>query len=195
MFVMDAVTQKAIKKFPHRAVDIAQSYDWKQVQCKEWLCDNLELFIPKFKDTRIYIAGGWYGNVLLPKLKEMYPKTEIRLHDIDEETINISKNIFFKDDSFIKPELIDSSDHFYKYFLINTSCEHMAPLNIKRAKPGGPTKTYVALQSNDYIGIEGHVNCVKSATELAEQYEVKEIYYQGSMVFDKYTRYMVIGRV
>ena len=42
MFVMDKVTQRAIKKFPHRAVDIAQSYDWKQLQCKEWLCDNLE---------------------------------------------------------------------------------------------------------------------------------------------------------
>ena len=192
---MDTVTQRAIKKFPHRAVDIAQSYDWKQLQCKEWLCDNLELFIPEFEGKRIYIAGGWYGNVLLPELKKIYPKTEIRLHDIDKEAIGICKNIFFKDDTSIKPELVDSSDYFYKYFLINTSCEHMPPLSIKRAKPGGPAKTYVALQSNDYFGIEGHVNCVRSATELAEQYKVKEIYYQGSMTFDKYTRYMVIGKV
>ena len=64
----------------------------------------------------------------------------------------------------------------------------MPPINIR-------PDTYVALQSNDYFDIEGHVNCVKSAAELAEQYKVKEIHYQGSMTFDKYTRYMVIGRV
>ena len=187
MFVMDTVTQRAIKKFPHRAVDIAQSYDWKQLQCKEWLCDNLEL-ISNFKFKRIYIAGGWYGNILCPKLKELFPETSIRLHDIDEEAIGICKNIFFKDDKDVKPDIVDCNEYLYKYFVINTSCEHMPPINIR-------PDTYVALQSNDYFGIEGHVNCVRSATELAEQYKVKEIYYQGSMTFDKYTRYMVIGKV
>ena len=194
MFVMDAVTQRAIKKFPHRAVDIVQSYDEKQVRCKDWLCAHIEMAdIPSVK--RIYIAGSWYGNVLVPQLKEIYPDTEIRLHDIDEEVVGISKNIFFKDDDYIKPELIDSSEHFYKYFLINTSCEHMAPLDIKRAKPGGATKTYVALQSNDYFGIEGHINCVRSVDELADQYKVKDIIFAGDLEFEKYTRFMVIGKV
>ena len=187
MFYMDEQTQRAIKKFPHRAADIAQSYDAKQLKCKEWLCDYLEIInLPKFK--RIYITGGWYGNILCPKLKELYPNTQLRLHDIDKEAISICKNIFFKNDKFVKPDYVDSSQYQYKYFTINTSCEHMPPLDMM---PG----SYVALQSNNYFEIKEHINCVNSASELADQYDMKEVYYQGELEFDKYTRYMVIGRV
>ena len=187
MFVMDAFTQRAIKKYPHLAADIAQSYNHKQVQCKEWLCDNLE-FINHFEFKRIYIAGSWYGNVLVPKLKNIFPGIQIKLHDIDEDTVFIAKNIFFKDDESVKAEVVDSRDYLYKYLVINTSCEHMAPLKVR---PG----TCVALQSNNYREIEEHTNCIDSAAELAEQYKVKEVYYEGELEFDKYTRYMVIGRV
>jgi len=187
MFVMDAVTQRAIKKFPHRAVDIVQSYDEKQVRCKDWLCEHIEMAnIPSVK--RMYIAGSWYGNVLVPRLKEIFPDTEIRLHDIDEEVVGISKNIFFKDDDLVKADLIDCSAHEYKYLVINTSCEHMPPLKVR---PG----SYVALQSNNYREIEDHTNCVDSAEELATQYGVNEILYKGDLEFEKYTRFMVIGRV
>ena len=184
---MDNLTQRAIKKYPHRAVDIAQSYDAKQIKCKQWLCDHLEMLnLPQFK--RIYIAGGWYGNILCPKLKELYPNTQLRLHDIDEEAIAMCKNIFFKNDITVKPECVDSSRYEYKYLTINTSCEHMKPLNIR-------SDSYVALQSNNYFEIDEHINCVNSEDELANQYNFKELYYKGSLTFDKYTRYMVIGKV
>ena len=60
-----------------------------------------------------------------------------------------------------------------------------------KVRPG----SYVALQSNNYREIEDHTNCVDSADELADQYKVKDIIFAGDLEFEKYTRFMVIGRV
>ena len=137
---MDDLTQKAIKKFPHRAVDIAQSYDKKQIACKQWLYDELKK-IDLLTPDIIYIAGGWF----------------------------------------------DSIEFEYGHMLINTSCEHMRPLNVK-------PRTYVVLQSNNYRTVEDHINCVDSCDELVEQYELSHTYYTGSLDFPTYTRFMVIGK-
>lgn len=184
-FQIDEYTARAIKKFPHRAHDIVQSFDEKQVKCKQWLYDELSN-IP-IASQRIYVAGSWYGNILVPHLMDLYPDSEIRLHDIDEETIYISKNIYFKDCPMVKPDVVDSSEYEYKYFMINTSCEHMQPL---KCRPN----TYVVLQSNDYKEVEEHTNCVDSPDELADQYNVSEVYYSGELKFKNYTRFMVIGK-
>ena len=185
---MDKRTQRAIKKYPHRAVDIAQSYDWKQVMCKLWLHDELkQVNLPT--PNQIYIAGGWFGNQIIPQLLDVFPLTpRIKLHDIDEEAVKICRNIFFKETDVVRAGVQDSTEFEYRHMLINTSCEHMRPLNVK---PG----TYVVLQSNNYRTVEDHINCVDSPEELAEQYNVMDEFYSGSMEFEKYTRYMVIGRV
>lgn len=178
---MDDITQKAIKKFPHRAVDIAQSYDKKQIACKQWLYDELKkLCLPRPK--RIYIAGSWYGNILVPYLRKLYD-CEFRLRDIDEETLKIAK--MYNPD--IKVDCVDCTSVEHKYFVINTSCEHMDPLMIK-------PQSYVILQSNNYREIEDHINCVDSCDELVEQYELSHTYYTGSLDFPTYTRFMVIGK-
>ena len=55
-YSMDQTTQKAIKKFPHRAVDIAQSFDIKQIKSKEWLIKEFksafESHIDQFLEIR-----------------------------------------------------------------------------------------------------------------------------------------------
>jgi hypothetical protein len=185
-FQIDLASAKAIKKFPHKATDIAQSFNEKQIKCKHWLYQ--ELFnIPIPEQKRIYVAGSWYGNILVPYIQQLYPQTEIRLHDIDEETISISKNIYFKDNQLVRPELINCSEYQYEYFMINTSCEHMPPLKCRNG-------TYVALQSNNYFEVQDHINCVNSVDELIDQYNLKEVYYKGELEFEKYTRFMVIGK-
>lgn len=184
-FQIDEYTARAIKKFPQKAQDIVQSFDKKQVKCKEWLYNEL-LNLP-INPERIYVAGSWYGNVLVPYLLNLYPDVDIRLHDVSEETIYISKNIYFKDIANVKPDVVDSTKYEYKHFMINTSCEHMQPLKCRSG-------TYVALQSNNYVEIKDHINCVNSPDELADQYNVSEVYYSGSLQFEKYTRYMVIGK-
>ena len=184
---MDDLTQKAIKKFPHRAVDIAQSYDKKQIACKQWLYDELKK-IDLLTPDIIYIAGGWFGNLIIPKLLDLFPQTpRIKLHDIDEEVVKICRNIYFKDSEIVRADVQDSIEFEYGHMLINTSCEHMRPLNVK-------PRTYVVLQSNNYRTVEDHINCVDSCDELVEQYELSHTYYTGSLDFPTYTRFMVIGK-
>lgn len=186
-FQIDNVTAKVIKKYPHRALDIVQSLSEKQITCKQWLYDTL-INIPIDDPKKIFIAGSWYGNILVPLIQDIYPNIPIKLHDIDQEVIDIARKIYFINDDQVKCETIDSSEYEYHSFMVNTSCEHMLPLKVKK-------KTYVVLQSNNYRGIEGHVNCVDSTQELAQQYNVSEIYYSGELEFENYTRYMVIGKV
>lgn len=183
-FHIDPRTAKAIKKHPHRAEDIIKSLSEKQVKCKQWLAtelENLNLQLPPI----VFIAGSWYGNVLVPLLQEFYPGM-IRLHDIDEEALSITNSIYFNDDATVKVDHVDCTKEDYFGMVINTSAEHMPPLTIE---PG----TIVAVQSNNYREVEDHINCVDSAEELAEQYEIHNVMYSGKLEFENYTRFMVIG--
>ena len=52
-----------------------------------------------------------------------------------------------------------------------------------------------ALQSTDDEQYDDHINCVKDENELAEQANIKQIYFKGSKVLENgMTRFMVIGR-
>jgi len=187
-YYIDPITAQAIKKYPHRTRDIVQSFDEKQLKCKQWLYDELKgLNIRPRK--KIYVAGSWFGNILVPYLRDLYKDTEIRLHDIDEEVIKISKGVYFRNDELVKPEVVDATKYEkYKDMVINTSCEHIPSLSIREG-------SIVVLQSNDYREISEHINCVDSPEQLADQYGVKKIYYSGELEFEKYTRFMIIGTV
>lgn len=175
-----------MRKHPDRAADIAQSFDHKQVECKSWLINELKKINIK-PNVFLYIAGAWYGNILVPLLRQIYSKKIcIKMHDIDYKSVDIAKR-FFKYDNLIKSDVVNSEDFLYNDFLINTSCEHMKPLRIEQ-------NTYVAFQSNNYRQIEEHINCVDSCEELISQYNLKEIYFQGAKQFEKYKRFMIIGK-
>ena len=185
MFVIDPVTIRVIKKFPHRAKDIAQSFDAKQIASKEWLLQELKkIDIPNL--NYITIAGGWFGNILVPRLKLQYPEIAIRIHEIDEEAIKIGQT-FFKNQDNVKFYYQNSDDYLYKTLTINCSCEHMRPINIR-------PESYVALQSNNYFSVKDHINCVNSVEELASQHQLKNVMFWGEMDFGIYKRFMVIGR-
>jgi len=184
-FYMDEKTQRAIKKFPERATDIVRSFETNKIVCKQWLIDKLKDLKISPKE-RIFIAGGWYGNVLVPELKALYD-AQIKLHDIDPITIRIAKEIYHNDDSQVRCQVVDSHNFEYKDMVINTSCEHMKPLNIRK-------KAWVILQSNNYRSVDDHINCVDSPQELANQYELSEVFYAGVIQFELYNRYMVIGK-
>jgi len=183
---MNEFTQRAIRKFPHKAIDIAKSYDHKQVECKKWLVDTIIDLNIKF--DWVYIAGSWYGNILVPMILKIFPNiNRIKLHDIDEDVIRIARNIYFKDIDSVKADVQDSTTFEYHDAVINTSCEHMKPISCR-------PNTLLCLQSNNYKEIGEHTNCVNSVEELIEQYNMTEVLYTGERKFQKYTRYMVIGK-
>jgi hypothetical protein len=186
LFTIDPTTALILKKHPHRVKDIVQSFNHKQIKCKQWLVEQLtELDLLRF--DRISIVGSWYGQVILPML-DPFLCEDIRLYDVDEETIKIAK-MYHRDDERVKCTVKNANGITFSgsnKLVINTSCEHMDPLSIK--------KSIVALQSNNYRGIEGHINCVDSAEELIHQYNLSDVYYTGELEFENYTRFMVIGR-
>jgi hypothetical protein len=67
---------------------------------------------------------------------------------------------------------------------------------MKKIKELNPTLNSIyVLQSTDDNSYEDHINCVSNANELAEQSDIKEIYFSGSKVLDNgMTRFMVIGK-
>jgi hypothetical protein len=193
-FYVDDLTRKAIKKYPHRAVDLMDSFDPKKIEAKEWLVQRIKRIqrkniLPQ-DDLKISIVGGWYGNILIPLL-DMYIKyKEIHFYEIDEDAINMAKNILFKDNSKIKWKLQDATQVEFRgsqNLVINTSAEHMKVLNI--------TSGVLAVQSNNYREIPDHINCVDSIDELKHIYNFRKVWYYDTLDYEKYSRFSVIGRV
>jgi len=195
---MDPVTIRAIRKHPDRAVDIANSYDPNKVDAKKHLVQRLKKHQQagsiKFPLQRIYIVGGWYGNILIPLLQENLAFEEIQLIDIDEEALAIARNIFFPDEDNIKYIHEDATTMWFRggnRLVINTSAEHMAPLDCE--------KIAIAIQSNDYYNIDDHTHCVDNVDQLESQYrmektldKIEKRYYTSS--YHYYKRFTLIGR-
>ena len=75
--------------------------------------------------------------------------------------------------------------------IINTSCEHIPNFDEWYAKI--PAGKLICLQSNDYVALEEHVNCVKDSLHFAEMAPLSKVLFTGELPLDKYTRYMRIG--
>ena len=96
-------------------------------------------------------------------------------------------------------EDINFTDFSTKYtnICINTSCEHMLPMN-SISFQNDDNVLYV-LQSNDMKNIREHVNCVDSNEEFIKQASLSRTYYHGKKRLEaqnkkKYWRFMIIGR-
>lgn len=193
-FIMDQATQKAISKHPERAQDIVRSFESRKVQAKTRMISKLGKYQEKGNlpsvIPRINIVGGWYGNIIIPLLDRFVKYKEINFYELDSEALSIAQNIYFPDRFDIKWISGDATKLEFSgndKLTINTSCEHMIPLNIKRG--------YVALQSNDYADIEDHLNCVNSTQELSEQYNLSNVWHENTKDFKDYNRFTVIGRI
>ena len=77
--------------------------------------------------------------------------------------------------------------------IINTSCEHIE--NFEEWYSKIPAGKLICLQSNDYVAIEEHVNCVKDSLHFAEMAPLSKVLFTGELPLEKYTRYMRIGYV
>jgi len=196
MFTMDPVTMRAIKKYPDRAVDIANSYDPNKIDAKKFLVKQIkqlqstkELMFPL---QRVYIVGGWYGNILIPLIFENVAVEEIQLIDIDETALAIARNIFFRDEYKIKYVNKDATTLEFRgqqRLVINTSAEHMKPLNCDNIP--------MCIQSNDYRDVDDHINCVDSTDQLMEQYNFQHVWHNSERQYKtpstSYKRFTVIG--
>ena len=193
-----------------------------QYESKKWMCDilnDLKITSPdnikkytkdssesiRFPDGHpdwdypllIEIIGSWFGWPLI-ELIDRFTKgriTQIDLYDPDEVCQKVTaqyKNIFNP-----KYKVIQHDNYFERkelrrrHLIICTSCEHMQDFTNQFSFKGNP---FVCLQSNDYIDLTDHINCVKDVEELTEKNQIKNIWYKGEKDFGNYKRFMVIGQ-
>lgn len=172
--------------------DLLDSYSPNQFKSKELLVKHIKnMMTPK----EVVIFGGWYGSILIPSFKEAKRITVI---DLDEKVISIAKNRLFnhyKNVDFICDDVFkwapDSSRIKKSDLIINTSCEHMRPMNELNLD----TKAYFAYQSNNMLSIEGHINCVYDLDDFKKQLpDNAKVMIEDKIKDERGTRFLLIGK-
>ena len=205
-----------IKENPSLEDDLLDSFSSNQVASKSALINAVNNLNILDKDSIVAIWGSWYGSILIPSLADKVKK--IVAIDLDDNALQIAKTRLFRDYNNINYVCDDIFKTYRDVYLntnliINTSCEHMAPMkewtwfqkgalatdSQYKHKFGSPKLSdncYFAFQSNNMFGIEGHVNCVNSLQEFKDQLpERAEVLFEEEVEDTRGTRYMLVGKL
>jgi len=184
----------------YRSFDVINSLNETQLKGKQWLVDTLVPFLSKdLKD--IIILGSWYGlNGMLLRQKI---DNDIKIWNVDSDPLckKYGKMLQGNNSDYKHNYSIhdDALDHFFTktenyQLIINTSCEHMEPEDIKLIVGAKPKDTMICFQSNNYHSIQSHINTHVSIDSFVESLNLAVVLWKGEMqVNDECTRYMVIG--
>ncbi len=188
--------RETAKHFPSQ--DLGNSLNRNQVTSKKWLVDTL------FETTggglgRVCILGGWYGVLGAMLLHDgRFGIETVCSVDKDPSCEAVAGSLNRTDAesgkfTSLTADMLDL-DYGEQDFdlIINTSCEHLERIGDWFARiPGGPLLT---MQSNNYYGIDGHVNCIDDLGAFKAQVPLSELLFEGERELPSYTRFMLIGR-
>jgi len=177
--------------------DLLDSYSPNQFKSKEVLINHINSLNILNDKSEIIILGSWYGSILIPAFKQVKRITAI---DLDKNVISIAKNRLFnhyKNVDFITSDVFDKNRYGRiqnATLIINTSCEHMKPMNELKALEN--SKSYFAFQSNNMFNIPTHINCVNNIEEFKEQMPSNaKIMIEDHIKDDRGTRFLLIGKL
>jgi hypothetical protein len=193
-------------KFP--VSKLGNALNRRQTASKIWLLDAL------FDSHgavlgKVHILGGWYGVLAAFFMHDPRFKIErITSFDLDPNCAPVanSLNADKVDRGLFEPITADILDLQYEPdgvridtlslplpdILVNTSCEHLE--NFDDWFDALPNNILLVLQSNDYFSEPEHVNSVPDLAAFKRQAPLSTIVFEGALEFDKYTRFMLIGR-
>ena len=169
-----------------------------QTTCKKWLVETL------YKTTggdlgRVCVLGGWFGVLGAMLLHDpRFNIEEVCSVDLDPscEEVALSLNRTHAGTGRFRFLIADMYEMDFAELacdlIVNTSCEHLDSIGtwFERIPPG----TLLTLQSNNYFGIDGHVNCVETLDDFKQQVPLSEVMFEGELELKNYTRFMLIGR-
>lgn len=204
-----------IKDYPKLREELSDSFSDNQFAAKTALLGRVFTSNILTKESIVVIWGSWYGSILIPALSDKVKK--IVCIDLNNEPLQIAKNRLFpnyKNVEYVCDDVFKTYRDVYlnANLIINTSCEHMppmkewtwfqkgsleidSPLKHKFGSPKLSSNCYFAFQSNNMVGIEGHVNCVNSIDEFKDQLpERAKVLYQEEVKDTRGTRYMLVGK-
>jgi len=171
---------------PH-SFSMYNSINDNQRKCKKWLLDTISIKSP----GSILVLGGWYGGIAA-MLKRKYGCL-VRCIDIDPDCKRVGRKIY---NDFIQFRSLDFIDYpiekKYHDLIVSTSCEHFKKEDLLDFIDRAPEGITFCLQSNNYFGIDGHINCSSSLEEFVEYLPFKS-YWAGELSLEKYNRFMVVG--
>lgn len=184
----------------YRVLDMYDSISHNQLKSKEWLVTEASKHITM--DDVMCILGSWYG-----LLSYMFRHNGITCHidniDTDERAKIIAETIIQEPPDYTSFYTKDAIERYldeieWYTVLCTTSTEHFDPMDWGFLARMRPKEHLIIVQSNNNTSENEHVNCHETADDLAEDCQVEDIYYKGSMDFQgidgPYQRHMVIGR-
>ena len=174
-----------------------------QVDSKLWLIDELSRHCDLSRHP-LLVLGGWYGVLpLLVNWRINTPPTRMLCVDNDPAACEIGARMIGTLYPNIQYLCADVMDLDYTECLnepptivVNTICEHLA-------NPGQwwariPSRSLVALQSNNYEICPDHVSCVHDLAQFETQMPMSERLAGGVLQFPQLDpqldRFMLIGR-
>ncbi len=176
---------------------IINSVNSNQVASKEWLIDSiserLELVI---KNPKVCVAAGWYG-MLADKMRD-FTNDKVVSFDIDPKCAEYGK-IMYPEVSFKTKDINDFHAGQYDV-IICTSCEHISDGILNKFLRTRKEQSLVVLQSNNYFGLDEHINCKNSLKEFTDSLsytvpsaKINILNSSEKRINNKFDRYMVIG--
>lgn len=187
-----------------------------QIQSKLWLVKELEKCNVEL--GTVFLCAGWYATLATMLFESNIKVNKIRSFDIDPSCVDIAEVFnapWYKNEWQFKALTqdimdIDYNEHTWQYWsnknnrlsypitdtpdtVINTSCEHIIDFDSWYKKI--PEGKLVILQSNDFIDVDEHVNCVKDSIHFEKMAPLSKVLFTGELPLEKYTRYMRIGYV
>ena len=193
------------KQKPWLVKRVEHSMTMSQLESKLWLSSELLKAHPEAFNNAL-IVGGWFCHFLAEALASNNDVGFMCNYDICKESqlISYKFNRRFKNDG----RYMASARNVYTMMLegkqhdkgpidlvINSSCEHMFPMQRLREKHFSNEYPLYVLQSTDEDKYEDHINCVADCDELIEQAGLIDILYSGEKTLSNgMRRFMVIGR-
>jgi len=166
--------------------DIINSVNDNQIFSKEWL---IESCFKHITNTPTVIVGGWYG-FLGDMLISNDMCDDITICDMDPNCKKFGQQLYPRLKHSTK-RMGDIEPNYYNQ-IICTACEHITDDELNTFLSKRLDGKLIILQSNNYFGIDGHINCKQSLQEFKNSIDLTII---DSMELhtSKYNRFMVIG--
>ena len=190
---------KAISKITDNVdiKSIINSVNSNQIMSKEWLVDSIsERLEFAIKNPKVCVAAGWYG-MLADKMRD-FTNNKVVSFDIDPKCAKYGK-IMYPKVSFKTADIKDFHAGQYDV-LMCTSCEHISDETLNKFLRTRKEQSLVVLQSNNYFGLDEHINCKNSLKEFIDSLtyavpsaKINILNSSEKRINDKFDRYMVIG--
>ena len=176
---------------------IVNSVNSNQNMSKEWLVENMSERLKSIvENPKVCVAAGWYG-MLADKMRD-FTNNKVVSFDIDPKCAKYGK-IMYPKVSFKTADIKDFHAGQYDV-LMCTSCEHISDETLNKFLRTRKEQSLVVLQSNNYFGLDEHINCKNSLKEFIDSLtyavpsaKINILNSSEKRINNKFDRYMVIG--